>query len=358
MKAFLENGQSVIIAQRKFRKHFHIGANGKVPTRNTVLLWVKNFRETGSVLKKKPGGSIRSVRTPGNTETVRLAMQQSPRRSARQHAQALGLSRTSFTRILHDLNFHPYKIAVVQMLKPQDITRRILFCNTMKKILDDDPDIQLFMSDEAHFHLNGEVNKQNCRYWAQNNPSELHQQPLHSEKVTAWAAVSKSCVIGPYFFEENGRTVTVNAQRYLRMLREFLVPELRRRGLSCSRIYFQQDEATCHTSNESIAEVKRLFPGKVISKRGDFDWPPCSPDLSSCDFFLWGYLKNMVYIHKPRTLDELKDAINLEIRAIPREMLGTVMSNFTHKLDECIQNEGHHLTSVCSTPDHYHKQNA
>ncbi|XP_026684994.1 uncharacterized protein LOC113470619 [Diaphorina citri] len=122
-------------------------------------------------------------------------MQQSPRRSARQHAQALGLSRTSFTRILHDLNFHPHKIAVVQMLKPQDITRRILFCNTMKKILDDDPDIQLFMSDEAHFHLNGEVNKPNCRYWAQNNPSELHQQPLHSEKVTAWAAV-KTAVIG------------------------------------------------------------------------------------------------------------------------------------------------------------------
>uniref|UniRef100_A0A8D9B3Q2 Transposase n=1 Tax=Cacopsylla melanoneura TaxID=428564 RepID=A0A8D9B3Q2_9HEMI len=136
-----------------------------------------------------------------------------------------------------------------------------------------------------------------------------------------WAAVSKSCVIGPYFFEEDGRTVTVNGQRYRRMLREFLVPELRSRGLSRCRLYFQQDRATCHTSNESIAEVKRLFPGKVISKRGDVNWPPCSPDLSVCDFFLWGYLKNKVYVDQPRTLDELKDAISQEIRNIPREML-------------------------------------
>jgi hypothetical protein len=40
------------------------------------------------------------------------------------------------------------------------------------------------MSDEAHFHLNGSVNKQNCRYWAANNPHEMHQKPLHSPKVT------------------------------------------------------------------------------------------------------------------------------------------------------------------------------
>lgn len=346
VEAYFKNGESVIIAQRKFRVHFHISAHGKIPSSRAIRMWVKNFRETGSALKKKPGGSVRRVRTSENTESVRQAIQHSPRRSARQHAQALGLSRTSLTRILHELNFHPYKIAVVQMLKPQDIMRRILFCNTMKEILDKDPDIHLFMSDEAHFHLNGVVNKQNCRYWAQNNPRELHQRPLHSEKVTVWAAVSKSCVIGPYFFEEDGRAVTVNAQRYQRMLREFLVPELRRRGLSRCRLYFQQDGATCHTSNESIAEVKRLFPGKVISKRGNVDWPPCSPDLSACDFFLWGYLKNKVYIHKPRTLDELKDAISQEIRNIPREMLERVMSNFARRLDLCIQNEGRHLPSV------------
>uniref|UniRef100_A0A8D8V4I6 DUF4817 domain-containing protein n=1 Tax=Cacopsylla melanoneura TaxID=428564 RepID=A0A8D8V4I6_9HEMI len=177
--AYFKNGETVIIVQRKYRVHFHISAHGKVPSSKAFRMWVKNFRETGSALKKKPGASVRSVRTSENNESLRQAIQRSPRRSARQHAQALGLSRTSLTRILHELNFHPYKIAVVQMLKPQDIMGRILFCNTMKEILDNDPDIHLFMSDEAHFHLNGVVNKQNCRYWAQNNTRDLHQRPLH-----------------------------------------------------------------------------------------------------------------------------------------------------------------------------------
>ena len=100
-----------------------------------------------------------------------------------------------------------------------------------------------------------------------------------------------------------------------------LVPELRLRGLSRCRLYFQQDGATCHTSNESTAQAKRVFPGKVISKRGDFDWPPCSPDLIAYDFFLWRYLKNKVYMHKRKSLHEIKNAIRQENHDIPWEML-------------------------------------
>jgi len=42
----------------------------------------------------------------------------------------------------------------------------------------------LVLSDEAHFHGYGYMNKQNCRYWAPNNLRELNQRPLHSAKVT------------------------------------------------------------------------------------------------------------------------------------------------------------------------------
>jgi hypothetical protein len=39
------------------------------------------------------------------------------------------------------------------------------------------------MTDEANFHLCGNVNSQNCRYWATEKPRDIHQKPLHSEKV-------------------------------------------------------------------------------------------------------------------------------------------------------------------------------
>jgi len=44
-------------------------------------------------------------------EAVRASIQQSPKRSARKHAMALGISSRSLRAILHaDLKLHPYKM--------------------------------------------------------------------------------------------------------------------------------------------------------------------------------------------------------------------------------------------------------
>ena len=59
----------------------------------------------------------------------------------------------------------------------------------------------LLMYVKAHFLVSGYVNKQNCRYWAPNNPHELHQRPLHSAKMTLWCAVSSHGIIDLYFLE-------------------------------------------------------------------------------------------------------------------------------------------------------------
>ena len=56
--------------------------------------------------------------------------------------------------------------------------------------------------------------------------------------------------------------------------------------------------------------------------------PQRSRDLSSCDFFfLWGYWKSRVYIHKLRTLNDLKAAIRQEIRPIDRLLLARVLDD-------------------------------
>ena len=74
--------------------------------------------------------------------------------------------------------------------------------------------------------------------------------------------------------------------------------------------------------------ARNMFPGHLISRFGDVPCgPPRSPDLSTCDFFLWGYLKPRVYTHKPRTLNDLKEAIHQEIRPIDRQLLARVMDD-------------------------------
>ncbi|GFU88879.1 hypothetical protein TNCV_4445541 [Trichonephila clavipes] len=43
--------------------------------------------------------------------------------------------------------------------------------------------------DEAHFWLNGYVNKQNGRIWSDANPQVYVETPLHPEKLTVWCAL-------------------------------------------------------------------------------------------------------------------------------------------------------------------------
>ncbi|GFY32545.1 hypothetical protein TNCV_3560531 [Trichonephila clavipes] len=51
------------------------------------------------------------------------------------------------------------------------------------------PPIGMMWYDEAHFRLNGYVNKRNCRIWSEANPQVYVETPLHPEKLTVWCAL-------------------------------------------------------------------------------------------------------------------------------------------------------------------------
>ncbi|GFW29036.1 uncharacterized protein TNCV_2355941 [Trichonephila clavipes] len=86
---------------------------------------------------------------------------------------------------------------------------------------------RILFSEEAHFWLNGYVNKQNCRIWSEANPQVYVETPLHPEKLTVWCALWAGGIIGPYFFKnDEGHNVTVNGDRYRAMITNFFIPEL------------------------------------------------------------------------------------------------------------------------------------
>ncbi|PNF42403.1 hypothetical protein B7P43_G01955 [Cryptotermes secundus] len=216
-------------------------------------------------------------------------------------------------RILHEhLHFHPYKMVVVQELSPRDFQNRITACETLLETLP--PDALVFFSDEAHFHLSGYVNKQNMRYWGGNNPRELHERPLHSDKVTVWCALSRVGVIGP----QDNHEVTVNSQRYVDMIKKFFETALEEMHLG--NVWFQQDGATAHTARVSMTVLRTKFPRRFISLRGDIPWAAHSPDLTPHDF-LWVHLKAEVFKHRPTNLLQLKNVIRQEVAQIPVHML-------------------------------------
>ena len=71
----------------------------------------------------------------------------------------------------------------------------------MKAIFKANENSILLISDQTHFHLNSTANQQNCRYWALENPRELHAEPLHNPKVTVWCAVDEAAIIDTYFLK-------------------------------------------------------------------------------------------------------------------------------------------------------------
>ena len=73
-----KNDNFVVMTQRIFRRHFNIHRNDSVPGHNTVLLWVRNFRETASAAKRKPPGREPSLRTLKKIERVHQAFVRSP----------------------------------------------------------------------------------------------------------------------------------------------------------------------------------------------------------------------------------------------------------------------------------------
>ncbi|GFT74595.1 uncharacterized protein TNCV_3776201 [Trichonephila clavipes] len=187
---------------------------------------------------------------------------------------------------------------------------------------------RILFSDEAHFWLNGYVNKQNCRIWSEANPQVYVETPLHPEKLTVWCALWAGGIIGPYFFKnDEGHNVTVNGDRYRAMITNFFIPELNNHDVQ--ELWFQRDGATCHTARASIDLLKYTFGDRLISRFGPVNWPPRSCDLTPLDYFLWGYVKSLVYADKPQTLDHLEDNICRVIADIRPQMLEKVIENWT-----------------------------
>ena len=157
---------------------------------------------------------------------------QSPKKSTSKLSQQAHISRTTCRRVLKSLDFKPYCVTVVQQLQEADIVKRVNYCTWLLNSICAgllDP-LQYIMSDEALFHLSGQVNSQNTLYWAAENPHLVHEQPLQDQKISVWCALSGTRIIGLIFFDR-----TVNTEVYTNIFEEFCTQQKKKDGFSSSR---------------------------------------------------------------------------------------------------------------------------
>ena len=63
-------------------------------------------------------------------------------------------------------------------------------------------------------------------------------------------------------------------------------------------------------------------------------WPPRSTDMTPCDFFLLGYVKERVYAPPlPADLDELTNRITAAVKSVTEDTLRSVRDEFSYRVN-------------------------
>ncbi len=323
--------QSVTLIQRAWRREYPKSA---IPSSSTIKNIVSNFEKTGSVDHVPPKPKVPSPKREGAKNQLKSLISEFPKLSIAKCASAVGISATLTYHIVHDdLHLKPYKFHKWHKLEDADCPKRVIFANWYLD-LPLTHQQHMFFSDEAYFYLTLPINKQNNREWAASNPCNGVEKPLHDKKVLVWCAISPAKIIGPYYFTE-----CVNQRNYLKMLKDYFIPRLLKMP-SREKYYFQQDGATPHTATSVQTWLSDKFGEKFIDKKS---WPPRSPDLNPCDFYLWGHLKSKVYNPLPKTLDDLRENIGREIKNIPSEVLKSTFVNLKKRCDLIKSVDGGHI---------------
>jgi hypothetical protein len=69
------------------------------------------------------------------------------------------------------------------------------------------------------------------------------------------------------------------------------------------RLWFQNDGAPAHYGEDVRQWMNVTYPGRYIIRGRPIEWPPRLPDLTP--MFLWGHLKDHVYVNPSRTIEDL-----------------------------------------------------
>jgi hypothetical protein len=107
--------------------------------------------------------------------------------------------------------------------------------------------------------------------------------------------VTRDKVYGPFIFVEE----TVRATSYLDMLHEFVLPQLTQDGV-LDTIIVQHDGAPPHWALIVLEFLDDTCNSHWYGRDGPIPWTANSVDLTPPDFFVWGYVKSLVYEQRPQ----------------------------------------------------------
>jgi hypothetical protein len=132
-------------------------------------------------------------------------------------------------------------------------------------------------------------------FWAEANRyiTSVHCQQQQFV-VNVWARVVNDFLIGPYSL-----SWWLCAQIYHVFLEEKLSEMLEKILLSIRRnMWFQDNRAAAHIAHQVWQHHTTNYNNYWTGQGQPMAWPPKSPDLIPMDFFIWGHIKNLIYMSR------------------------------------------------------------
>jgi len=129
------------------------------------------------------------------------------------------------------------------------------------------------------------------------------------------------------------------------MLENWLMPQLNE---GSNDYIFQQDGSPAHYKDVR-GYLNRNWPQRWIGRTGKEDdalmrWPPRSPDLTPCDFFIWGFVKDTVFVPPlPANLQIFATVLPLLWLWSTNDMLTRVWNEMDYRIDVCRITKGGHI---------------
>lgn len=342
---YLCYGRAYGSARRARRIYHETFPNRRIPCDKTFSRLDQRLRDHGSFSKSTvDSGRRESVRTPQLEERILDIITRNPGTSTRRIAAAEGVSKCTVWNVLHDQMLYPYHVQRVQGLQPTDYHPRRNFFQWFLRMDAENPQFlsRILFTDEAGFTKDGIFNFHNTHVWADENPhSIMESRHQHKFSINVWAGIIGDFLIGPFLLPNRltGPLYRDFLENSLPELLEDVPLEIRR------HMWFMHDGAPPHFSITARQFLNEQFPARWIGRGGPTPWPARSPDANPLDFFLWGYLKQLVYASPVNNVQELRERVQNACQTIRNNagIFGRVRQSLMRRANACIAANGGHF---------------
>lgn len=260
-----EARKNAVVAARLYAERY---PNRRHPTRHYFPKMERKLRN-----EAEDGNQNQFIVSEDKEIEVLALVQVENTTSLREIALQCEISVSSVWRILKKYKYRSFKYQLHQHLYPNDQGRRLEYCNWFLEQYENDPrfPFKIIYSDECRFTNLGMFNRNNKRYWAQENNNQMivgHFQERFG--FNCWMGIMGERMLGPIFFYGN-----LTGERYLNFLQNEIEALMDNVPLAnVVGVFFQQDGAPPHNVRLVSEYLNRRFQENWIGTNGPIRWPP------------------------------------------------------------------------------------